>query len=76
MSENKPKRRIHQNAWGNWNGYEGTRRVIEFGCNGTKYDGTLHDELQEWLDGKSESQQAYVLCEPDPSLIEILARIR
>lgn len=25
-----PKRRIRQNAWGNWYGYEGTRRVAEF----------------------------------------------
>jgi len=25
-------RRIKRNAWDNCNGYEGTRRVIEFGC--------------------------------------------
>lgn len=25
------KRRIVQNRWGNWNGYAGTRKVIEFG---------------------------------------------
>lgn len=25
------KHRIHCNKWGNWNGYVGTRRVIEFG---------------------------------------------
>jgi hypothetical protein len=25
------KRRIHQNIWGNWNGYEGKKRVVEFG---------------------------------------------
>lgn len=24
------KRRIRENIWGNWYGYEGTRRVIEF----------------------------------------------
>jgi hypothetical protein len=26
------KARIHKNIWGNWNGYLGSRRVIEFGC--------------------------------------------
>lgn len=25
-----PKRRIRQSAWGNWYGYEGSRKVIEF----------------------------------------------
>jgi hypothetical protein len=25
------KYRIKQNLWGNWNGYQGTRKVIEFG---------------------------------------------
>ena len=25
------KRRIHQNVWGNWNGYAGSRRVEDFG---------------------------------------------
>lgn len=69
------KRRIHQNVWGNWNGYEGNRKVKEFGCEGLKYDGTLHDELQEWLDEKPITEE-FVLCEPDPSLIEVLARIR
>lgn len=35
------KRRIHQNIWGNWNGYEGTRKVIEFG--------TDEIDAREWL---------------------------
>lgn len=26
-------RKIKQNIWGNWNGYEGRRRVQEFGTN-------------------------------------------
>lgn len=26
------KARIKQNVWGNWNGYVGTRKVMEFGC--------------------------------------------
>lgn len=26
------KRRIHENIWGNWYGYEGTRRVADLGC--------------------------------------------
>jgi hypothetical protein len=25
------KKRIQENIWGNWNGYEGTRKVKEFG---------------------------------------------
>lgn len=26
-----PKRRIIMNVWGNWNGYEGTRKTQSFG---------------------------------------------
>ena len=37
------KRRIKQNVWGNWNGYEGNRKVIEFG--------TGEFEANEWLRG-------------------------
>ena len=25
------KRRIKMNVWGNWNGYEGSKRALEFG---------------------------------------------
>ena len=35
------KRRIHQNVWGNWNGYIGRRKVHEFG--------TDEDEAKLWL---------------------------
>ena len=35
------KRRIHQNIWGNWNGYLGTRKVIEFGLDSW--------EAEHWL---------------------------
>lgn len=41
MSE--AKRRIRQNVWGNWNGYEGNCKVIEFG--------TGEFEANEWLQG-------------------------
>lgn len=27
----QPKRKVKQNVWGNWNGYEGGRKVQEFG---------------------------------------------
>lgn len=27
----QPKRRIRENIWGNWKGYEGTRQVKDFG---------------------------------------------
>lgn len=37
------KRKIKQNVWGNWNGYEGTRKVKEFG--------TGEFEAREWLQG-------------------------
>jgi hypothetical protein len=40
------KRRIRQSIWGNWNGYEGTKKVLDFGL----------DELEakRWLeDGKT-----------------------
>jgi len=70
------KRRIKQTAWGNWNGYEGTRKVKEFGCNGLRADGAFHDELQEWLDEKPKAQ-TLVSCEPNAELlIEALARLR
>lgn len=25
-------RKVKQNQWGNWNGYIGTKRAVEFGC--------------------------------------------
>jgi len=30
MNAKQPKRRIRQNVWGNWYGYAGARRVVEF----------------------------------------------
>lgn len=30
-AQHTPTRRIRQNVWGNWIGYEGTRRTQEFG---------------------------------------------
>ena len=38
---NQPKARIHQNVWGNWNAYLGTKKVREFGTDGR--------EAAEWL---------------------------
>lgn len=35
-------RRIKANVWGNWNGYEGTRKVISFGLD--------ERDAQEWLE--------------------------
>jgi hypothetical protein len=35
------KPRIHRNVWDNWNGYLGSRRVIEFGMDG--------QDAREWL---------------------------
>jgi hypothetical protein len=35
------KRRIKQNIWGNWKGYVGTRRTMDFG--------TDEQEAKEWL---------------------------
>lgn len=37
----KPKARIAQNIWGNWNGYIGTRKVREFGVRS--------DDAESWL---------------------------
>jgi hypothetical protein len=37
------KRRIRQNRWDNWYGYEGTQRVVEFG--------TDYRAAKEWLLG-------------------------
>lgn len=46
----RPKRRIHQNVWGNWNGYEGTRKVREFGTD--KWDARL------WVKGELTDEPA------------------
>jgi len=46
----QPKRRIHQNVWGNWNGYEGNRRTEEFGLDwreAHRWVGTLKDYPSE-----------------------------
>lgn len=42
------KRRIHQNVWGNWSGYEGARRTQEFG--------TDEAEAREWLAGRAQEK--------------------
>ena len=44
------KRRIKQNIWGNWNGYEGARKVVEFGTN--------EQGAQEWFAGLEEKEKA------------------
>lgn len=46
MKRTKDKRRIRLNAWGNWNGYIGKHKVIEFG--------TDEQRAKNWLDGASE----------------------
>ncbi len=40
------RRRIHQNVWGNWYGYEGTRRVIAFG---NSPEATAEQAAHAWL---------------------------
>lgn len=40
--ERKDTRRIRMNVYGNWNGYEGTRKVHEFG--------TDERRAREWLE--------------------------
>lgn len=50
MNSSKPlKRRIHQNVWGNINGYLGTRQVHCFGSDALSTDEWL--EHGEWLVG-------------------------
>lgn len=39
------KRKVKQNVWGNWYGYEGRRRVRAFSLN------TLDYEFQAWING-------------------------
>jgi hypothetical protein len=36
------EKRIHKNRWDNWNGYEGRKRVIEFGLD--------EQAARNWLD--------------------------
>lgn len=47
-SDAKGKSKIHQNVYGNWNGYRGGKKVIEFGS-----AFGADKEAEEWL-----SQQA------------------
>lgn len=48
MKAQKPKVKIHLNIWGNWNGYVGTRKVIEFG--------TDEIDARDWLKQQTEAQ--------------------
>lgn len=50
----KPKVRIYQNVWGNWNGYIGTRKVMEFG----PHKGTA----DEWYLDQVSPRQTYGLA--------------
>lgn len=64
---NKPsaiilKRRIRQNIWGNWYGYEGTRRVIEF-ANGIL--GSAEQYANEWLNRKENDPDSLNLMDLD-----------
>jgi hypothetical protein len=43
------KRRIKQNAWGNWYGYEGRRRVKAFG---ESVEWTAEQNAERWLRGE------------------------
>ena len=47
----KPKPRIRQNIWGNWNAYLGTRKHMEFGT--SEYDAKL------WLLDQTQPKQTY-----------------
>lgn len=54
------KAKIKQNAWGNWYGYIGTRKVAAFSNSPTQ---SQEDAAKEWLDqqmptAKSESEDA------------------
>jgi hypothetical protein len=44
-----PKKRIARNAWDNWYGYEGTRRVISFA---NTSQGTQEQHATAWLKGE------------------------
>jgi hypothetical protein len=47
------KRRIYQNIYGNWVGYEGRARVEEFGCGAS-----AESDAKEWLEtGKVEFRE-------------------
>ena len=51
------KRRIKQNIWGNWNGYEGTRRVMQFGTSERNAKHWLADP-GAYLLGQQEAREA------------------
>lgn len=47
----KPKARIRQNRWDNWNGYLGTRKIQEFG--------TDEQAAEQWLLDQEHPKQGY-----------------
>ena len=61
-----PKRRIKQNIWGNWNGYEGTRKVREFGTD--KWDAELwvKGELDEIEEERKMEHSRTILASSEP----------
>jgi len=44
------KFRIKENAWGNWCGYQGAKKVIEFADTPTS---TQKDKAEKWLEGQN-----------------------
>ena len=53
----QPKRRIKENAWGNWKGYEGRKYVYDFGTN--------EEAANEWaLGGELPKYDASVFKNP------------
>lgn len=74
------KRRIHQNIWGNWNGYEGTRKVREFGTDNWDAELWVKGELDE-IDAERKQETSRTIInpsEPWPFLIAPLkpAKVR
>lgn len=47
------KKRIRQNVWGNWYGYEGRNKVATFF---DSPEGTQAEHAKNWLEGKADKR--------------------
>ncbi len=60
------KQRIKLNVWGNWNGYKGNKKVIEFGCDERAANDWLKDEVS-YLKEKDEDRKNGIRLRASPT---------
>lgn len=56
------KQRIKLNVWGNWNGYKGNKKVIEFGCDERAANDWLKDEASYLKEKQEAAKKRISFC--------------